>query len=175
MDKKLIFIMTIGGDMRVSSSVTNNESLMAIVDVFDRQGVSGHCTWMLNEGDFAFTLLYQDFMKEILKRGDTIGIHDHIDFLKGNWDYDAIKDFCSRSRGRIEGWLETNGYKQEVLSHRFGCGIQHEAARERDFVDPDAIAVGMGSSLKIGAILERHADLLRVAVSRNPLRLGDIG
>jgi hypothetical protein len=40
---KVRFLNTVDCDIRTSSVVTRQQSLMALVDLFDRHGVSGHC------------------------------------------------------------------------------------------------------------------------------------
>jgi hypothetical protein len=96
--------------------------------VFDRHGIGGHVTWFLNENDFAITRSHPEFLKEAIRRGDTIGVHDHIDFLRGTWEYGPIYDFCSRSHKSIRAWLEENGYSLPLTCHRFGCCFQHPEA-----------------------------------------------
>ena len=125
---QILFLITVDCDLRISSVVTRNESLMSLVKTFDKHGVSGHVTWFLNENDFAITHSHPEFLKEVIERGDTIAIHDHIDFLGSRWEYDAIYDFCSKSLTSVKNWLKENGCSKQISSHRFGCGFQRPAA-----------------------------------------------
>lgn len=126
--QEVLFLITVDCDLRVSSVVTRNESLFALMDIFDKQHVSGHVTWFLNEHDFAMTHSHPEFLREAIQRGDTLGVHDHIDFMGGRWEYDAIYDFCSQSQARIRSWLGANGHSLSLSSHRYGCWFQHPEA-----------------------------------------------
>ena len=126
--KEILFLITVDCDLRTSSVVTRNESLLALIDLFDQHRVSGHVTWFLNENDFAITYSHPSFLKEVIQRGDTLGVHDHIDFLRGRWQYDPIYDFCSRSLESIRTWLGEKGYSLPLSAHRFGCCFQHPEA-----------------------------------------------
>ena len=123
----MLFCTTVDCDLRVSSVVTRSETLRALVDLFDAQGVSGHVTWFLNENDFAITHLHPEFLEQVIRRGDSIGVHDHVDFLGGAWEYEAIHDFCARSVGSVRHWLSRKGWFRP-LAHRFGCCFQHLTA-----------------------------------------------
>ena len=126
--KNIYFLFTVDCDLRISSSETRNESLLALVDVFDKNRLSGHITWFLNENDFVLTQLHQEFLKKIIKRNDAIGIHDHLDFMGSRRNYKAIYKFCSKSLERVKDWLKENKYKTKIQAHRFGNLLQHPEA-----------------------------------------------
>ncbi|MFC1454108.1 hypothetical protein ACFLQL_02905 [Verrucomicrobiota bacterium] len=122
--KQVFFLMTIDCDLRTSSVVTRNASLMALVNAFRRSEIAGHVTWFLNENDFAITREHAEFIKAIAEAGDTIGSHDHIDYLNGKWEYEPIYVFCRKTRDHIRSFLG----KDRVMAHRFGCLFQHPVA-----------------------------------------------
>ncbi len=123
---KKLFLLTIDCDLRSQDIGARQESLDELLKVFSETGIAGHMTWMLNENDFSITEHHESFLNEILNRGDTIGVHDHYEFLKGRYEKDAVLDFCGRSKKRVEDWLERNGYKREIILHRNGCLVQNE-------------------------------------------------
>ncbi|TVR63259.1 MAG: hypothetical protein EA426_00950, partial [Spirochaetaceae bacterium] len=91
-------------------------------------GASGGVTWFLNENDFFLTYAHSEFVTECARRGDTIGVHDHIDFLNGRWEYEAIREFCARSHARVADALSRIAYARPLTAHRFGCFFQHATA-----------------------------------------------
>ena len=127
---KVDFLLTIDCDMRISSVVTRGQSLRALHEAFESEGVAGHVTWFVNENDFAFAHSHEEFLQTVVKAGDTIGVHDHIDFLNGRWEYEPVRDFCAKSRVAVQQWLSENDYAFPLRCHRFGCAVQHPAAYE---------------------------------------------
>lgn len=125
---KIFFLNTIDCDLRISSVMTRQASLMALVELFDQLKVSGHATWFINENDFAMTHSHADFLRAVQQRGDTLGVHDHVDFLRGDWNYDALHAFCSQSLRQVNAWLNGIAPGQTVRTHRFGCCFQHPTA-----------------------------------------------
>ena len=124
---EVLFSASVDCDMRISSAATRDEALWALAAAFERQGAAGHATWYLNENDFALTYLHGRFVGEVAGRGDTIGVHDHIDFLGDRLEYDSIHAFCSTSLARVSRWLEGIG-RTPPVAHRFGCCCQRPAA-----------------------------------------------
>ena len=98
-----------------------------MLDIFDKTGIKGHITWFLNENDFKITKNHASFLKEALKRADTLGVHDHIDWLDGNWAKGPIKDYCQKAKLSVETWLAQNNCYNKILYHRAGCLFQHPA------------------------------------------------
>ena len=125
--KKIYFLITVDCDLRISSVKTRQQSLDLLLDVFEKSGLAGRITWFLNENDFAISHSHAGFLQEAVARGDTLGLHDHLDFLCGNWEYAAIRDFCSKSLRDVSRVIEAMGYGG-LLPHRFGCLFQHSAA-----------------------------------------------
>lgn len=125
---EILFLNTVDCDLRVSSVVTRDEALAALVDAFGECGVAGHATWFLNENDFALTHCHERFLAEVIDRGDAIGIHDHIDFLGDRRSYHTVRDFCSRSLVSVRTWLAEQGHSLPLSAHRFGCAFQRPEA-----------------------------------------------
>ncbi|MBI3944483.1 MAG: hypothetical protein HY321_01040 [Armatimonadetes bacterium] len=125
-----LLLITVDCDLRTGDVAARQGVLDALLAVFAEKGAAGHTTWFLNENDFAITKNHQGFLHEALRRGDAIGIHDHIDFLDGRWEYAPIYDFCLRSRDTVQAWLRAHGYPDALPYHRAGCLFQHPAQYE---------------------------------------------
>ena len=121
-----LFLVTVDCDLRSSNVSARQESLDTLLQIFAEKGVAGHNTWFLNENDFVITENHESFIKEILERGDTIGVHDHFEPFKGVYRKNPIRNFCRQSKNKIETWLDSNGYKRNVILHRNGCLVQNE-------------------------------------------------
>ena len=119
-----IFLLTIDCDLRCDDVGLRQASLDKLLEVFNNTGVRGHVTWFLNENDFAITKNHKSFLKEIVKNKDTLAIHDHIDWLKGNWSREKIREYCSKSKKTVEEWMTYNGYSKKIIFHRTGCLFQ---------------------------------------------------
>ena len=122
-----LFLVTVDCDLRCNEVSAQQKSLDTLLQVFVETGVAGHNTWFLNENDFAITENHESFLIEALKRGDTIGIHDHFEPFKGVYETESIKDFCRQSKNSVVEWLDRNGYKKNITIHRNGCLVQNEA------------------------------------------------
>jgi hypothetical protein len=96
-----------------------------LLEVFEQTGIAGKITWFLNENGFHILQNHESFLHKALQAGDTFALHDHIDWLKGDWDKDKIKEYCAASKSRIENWLSDNGAGKKILFHRNGCLFQH--------------------------------------------------
>jgi len=123
MDKLLL--VTVDCDLRCKDAQVRQEALEALLAAFAEKGLAGRATWFLNENDFALTQNHEPFLHEAVRRGDTLGIHDHIDFLKGQWEYRPIHDYCRKSRDAVQAWLRRHGYPDAIPYHRAGCLFQH--------------------------------------------------
>jgi len=122
------FLITVDCDLRVDEQTERARALEALLDLFARHGLEGRVTWFVNEFDFAITSNHPAFLAEAIRRGDTIGLHDHIDFLDGRWEYDEILAFCARSKKAVETWCAANGGPEQIEFHRYGCLFQREVA-----------------------------------------------
>lgn len=120
-----LLLVTVDCDLRCESVSVRGGGLEGLLDVFAETRVAGHTTWFLNENDFALTINHESFLHEALRRGDTLGVHDHIDWLAGQWEYELIYDYCRRSRDSVQRWLQANGYSEALPYHRAGCLFQH--------------------------------------------------
>ena len=121
-----LFMVTVDCDLRSHEISARQKSLDTLLEIFSETGVAGHNTWFLNENDFALTENHESFLKEIVKRGDTIGVHDHFESFRGVYEIAPIRDFCSRSKNKVEEWLHRNGYPENITIHRNGCLVQNE-------------------------------------------------
>lgn len=121
-----LFLVTVDCDLRSHEISARQKSLDTLLEVFADAGVAGHTTWFLNENDFSITENHESFLKEILKRGDTIGVHDHFESFRGVYETAPVRDFCSQSKNRVEEWLNRNGYSKNITIHRNGCLVQNE-------------------------------------------------
>jgi hypothetical protein len=122
-----LLLIAVDCDLRCQDVGVRQGSLEALLEVFAEKGAAGHTTWFLNENDFALTQNHEAFLQEAVRRGDAIGIHDHIDFLKGQWEYGPIYDYCRRSRDAVQGWLRAHQLPDALPYHRAGCLFQHPA------------------------------------------------
>jgi len=122
------FLVTVDCDLRDEEIAARGKPVKALLDVFEEQHLAGRITWFLNENDSAITRDHTDFLREAIGRGDTLGVHDHIDFLDGRWEYDAILDTCARSKQALESWCRAHGGPDRMRIHRFGCLFQREVS-----------------------------------------------
>jgi len=120
-----LFLVTVDCDIRADDVALRQESMAVLLDTFEQTGAAGHITWTLNENDFEITKNHQDFLHEALRRGDTLGIHDHFEPLGGNYEFGPALEICRRSKESVEAWLAANGYPAEIPLHRNGCLVQH--------------------------------------------------
>ena len=128
-----LFLPTVDCDHARESSVElRQQTFDALLEVFADVGAAGHTTWFLNETyyDFGTATNHPEVVSEALRRGDTIGVHDHIDNLDGRWELEPILEMCTDSLSSIQAWLRAVGHPGEVRAHRFGCLFQHPTAYE---------------------------------------------
>ncbi|MEA3403139.1 MAG: hypothetical protein U9R79_17995 [Armatimonadota bacterium] len=126
-----VFVVTVDCDLRGDDAAVRQASLEAMLEVFAEEGLAGHVTWFLNENDFLLTENHQALLHEAVGRGDTLGLHDHLEpfgahlkHVAVQYDARAVAAFCRASRERVAGWLAANGYERELRVHRNGCVAQ---------------------------------------------------
>jgi len=127
---RALFLVTVDCDLRSPDVAVREAALHALLDAFDECGVAGHVTWFLNENDFAITANHEAFLREALERGDTIGVHDHVDFMRGEFPVDEVEAYCGRSKAGVERWLAAHGRDEPVACHRMGCQVQRPSVYE---------------------------------------------
>ena len=128
-----LFLPTVDCDHARESSVElRQQTFDALLEVFADVGAAGHTTWFLNETyyDFGTTANHPGAVNEAARRGDTIGVHDHIDNLDGRWELEPILEMCTASLASVRTWLTAHGHPDHIRAHRFGCLFQHPAAYE---------------------------------------------
>ncbi len=126
-----LFLMTVDCDhARNSPQSLRRKTLDALLETFAKTGLSGRVTWFINERyyDYSLTEHHGPVVQEFVRRGDTAGVHNHIDLLDGRWEYDLIYDHCRRSKEKLAAWLSANGTSLRLRCHRFGCLFQHKTA-----------------------------------------------
>jgi len=122
---RTLFLITVDCDLRCEDIGLRQKSLEALLQAFEETGVTGHITWFANENDFQLTRNHGSFLQEVLRREDSLGIHDHFESFKGVYEREAIRKFCRRSKEAMERWLEENGRPMRIRLHRNGCLVQH--------------------------------------------------
>lgn len=126
-----LFLVTVDCDLRADSVEVRQASLEALLAAFADEGLAGHVTWFANETDFRLTELHEGFLHEVIARGDTLGIHDHLESFRAksadvSLEYDArsVYAYCAAAHDRVAGWLDAQGYDVPVTAHRNGCLAQ---------------------------------------------------
>jgi len=128
---RALFLPTVDCDHARDSSIElRQQSLDALLEVFADTGAAGHTTWFLNETyhDYMTTDNHPEVVHEAVRRGDCVGVHDHIDLLRGRWEFDSIYEMCAESKQLTQAWLQEHGYDDTLRAHRFGCLFQHPEA-----------------------------------------------
>jgi len=126
-----LFLVTVDCDLRMDDVDVRQAGLDALLEVFADEGLAGHVTWFVNESDFRLTELHEGFLHEVIARGDTVGVHDHLESFRAksadvSLEYDArsVLAYCTAARDRLAGWLEAQGCDGRVTVHRNGCLAQ---------------------------------------------------
>ncbi|HOL66345.1 MAG TPA: hypothetical protein PKX93_02680, partial [bacterium] len=144
---KRLFLITVDCDLRVDATGLRQETLEQLLAVFDGSGVSGHVTWFLNENDFQLTRYHKSFLDEAIRRGDTLGLHDHLDKMKRPLNKETVKQYCQASKRRVEDFLKKRKVGRKILFHRNGCFLQeatvYAALRELGYTVCSDIYPGM--------------------------------
>ncbi len=122
---KNLLLVTVDCDLRCNNIDLRQKSLDKLLEVFAEVKATGHITWFLNENDFVLTKKHQSFLIEAIQRGDTLGLHDHFELFKGQYEQLSILEFCRRSKGTLQEWLAKNGHNDEIIFHRNGALTQH--------------------------------------------------
>ncbi len=120
-----LFLVTVDCDLRTDDVAVRQASLDNLLAVFADEGLSGRATWFLNENDFALTQNHEEFLHEIIRRGDTFGVHDHFERFAGQYERESLRAYCWRSQELVSQWLVRQGYPGSVTFHRNGCLVQH--------------------------------------------------
>ena len=108
-----------GAQTRWARSLSRrSKSMWIMIEAFAETGVSGHATWLLNENDFAITQNREPFLHEAIRRGDTLGVHDHLEPFEGVYEVGPIREFCGRSKYAVEDWLTAHGHSRSVQCRR---------------------------------------------------------
>ncbi len=126
MGRRVFFLVTVDGDLRVGTRAQQEAGVRAMRDVHRRQGLIGRTTWMINEVDFHWTELHPDLLLELVDSGECIGIHDHLDTHYAE-AYAAGLELMRSSKSTLEAFLRPHGRGTVVDSHRNGCALQSEA------------------------------------------------
>ncbi|MBI4026172.1 MAG: hypothetical protein HY360_14390 [Verrucomicrobia bacterium] len=117
-------VTTIDCDLRNDTVETRSRTLDALLSAFEDGGLAGHTTWFLNENHFFITENHEAFLRESCRRGDTIGVHDHVDFVNGKSREPSLHTWFARSLFVVRRWLNDHGYPDEIICHRMGCLYQ---------------------------------------------------
>ena len=124
-----LLLITVDCDLRTDDVSLRQDSLDKLLEIFNDNEVGGHTTWFLNENDFLITKNHQSFLQEAIRRGDTLGIHDHVEpvrrKLKGEFEVEPLIEFCGQSKSSVEEWLTAQGHPDKIIYHRNGCLVQH--------------------------------------------------
>lgn len=126
MDKRVVFLATVDGDLRVGNLVQQKQAVRRLSALFDELGLRGCVTWFVNENDFHWTAAHGDLLLEIVARGDALGIHDHFDTHDAQ-TYQQALALASRSLQRVKDFCHRAGLSVEVIAHRNGCFLQSQA------------------------------------------------
>ncbi len=119
-----IFMITIDCDLRTDDVALRQAALEELLNSFARGGAAGHITWFVNENDFHLTINHPSFLREAIERGDTLGAHDHLEPLEGQYETEPLLERCGQTKQTIEEWLDEQGYDLELTAHRTGCAVQ---------------------------------------------------
>jgi len=128
---RTLFLPTVDCDHDRNSSIElRQQTLDALLEVFADTGAAGHTTWFLNETyhDYTTTGNHPELVQEAVRRGDCIGVHDHIDLLDGRWEFEPILEMCTESKELAAAWLRSHGHHGNLRAHRFGCLFQRVVA-----------------------------------------------
>jgi hypothetical protein len=123
--KKIFFLVTIDGDLRIGSTEQQKSGVQAIRRVHRDLNIIGSTTWMINEIDFKWTQDHGELLLELFDSGECIGVHDHLDTHYAE-TYDQILEIMRLSRDRIAEFFKSHQKSVDLLAHRNGCAFQTE-------------------------------------------------
>jgi len=127
-----------------------------LLKIYDRFNLQGRVSWFINNQD-EWTTHYPHFLEAILKRGDRIELHCHIEDLIREDDYHKIYDHVKKEKEVLERFCQDiiPGYRVECFrSGRFDRSAKMFAALEEIEIRYDS-SLTHGSSFMIG---ERRID-----------------
>ncbi len=124
--RKVFFLVTVDGDLRVGSPVQQRRGVEALRACHARLGLLGRTTWFINENDFGWTEQYGDLLLDLADSGEAIGLHDHLDTHDAETYADALA-LMSRSLEQVAEFLARAGREGPLRAHRNGCFQQGEA------------------------------------------------
>lgn len=123
---KKYLAVTVDCDLRCDSVAQRQATLDALLGAFEDTALAGKATWFTNENQFFLTENHETFLREVLRRGDAVGVHNHVDFLDGKRREAALYEYFARSHRVLTGWLRANGRDRPPHCHRMGCLYQRE-------------------------------------------------
>jgi hypothetical protein len=126
MGRRVYFLVTVDGDLRVGTPAQQAAGVRAMRDVHIQQGFLGRTTWMINESDFHWTEQHPDLLLELVDSGECIGVHDHLETHYAE-TYAAGLVLMRSSKSMLEAFLSRHGAGGVVDAHRNGCALQSEA------------------------------------------------
>ena len=97
-------------------------AVLELLAIFDRHGLRGKVTWFLNEADVRWTDRFEPVVREMVSRGDEIGLHTHFGGLFGGpvpATVDEAYRMCAAPKQRLEQFAKTR-----CTAHRAGCFYQ---------------------------------------------------
>ena len=118
--RHVYFFITMDCDTRIGNNVVQKEGILTLFDLYNELNLRERVTWFINNNDFNFTTVKKDILLEISHRGDSVGIHDHFESANIS-DYKSAKIFANRSLKKIIDFYDSNGIKEQIISHRNGC------------------------------------------------------
>jgi hypothetical protein len=125
MRRKVFFLVTVDGDLRVGTRDQQGATIRAMRRVHAQLGLIGQTSWLINETDFAWTEEHAADLLELAASGECLGLHDHVDTHYAE-AYEEALPLMRRARDRIAGFLKAAGYPATLCAHRNGCAIQSE-------------------------------------------------
>ena len=115
--KDIIVCVTIDGDEKVQGDL--KEAIPLVFSILKGEGLEGKVTWFLNEHDCKWTKSYQDYLKQIMSRGDEISLHSHVESIIH--DYAALYRRIKEDKERLENFCRQNmDSTYEIVSFRSG-------------------------------------------------------
>ncbi len=126
MDRRVFFLVTVDGDLRVGTPAQQDAGIQAMREVHRQQWLFGRTTWMINEFDFHWTEQHPRQLLELVDSGECIGVHDHLDTHHAE-AYASGLELMRKSKSSLEAFLRRHDRKIVVDGHRNGCAFQSEA------------------------------------------------
>ena len=125
MKRRVFFLVTVDGDLRLGTPAQQHSAVLAIRDVHRRLGLLGRTSWMINELDFHWTEHHPGLVLELVESGEALGIHDHLETHHA-FSHPRAVEMMHRSKSAVEALLLQHGYRKPISMHRNGCAFQNE-------------------------------------------------